>query len=70
MIGKEYNGYMMAGHDGHEGGTMYYCTDENLEPVAIRLGNCENVHLMYTAVTSVSNVPSSGYTLSCVVCKK
>ena len=29
---KEYNGYIMAGHEGHVGaGSMHYCIDENLE---------------------------------------
>ena len=30
---KEYNGYIMAGADGHPGGSMYYCIDENLEQI-------------------------------------
>ena len=28
---KEYNGYIMAGDNGHKGGSMYDCIDEHLE---------------------------------------
>ena len=30
---KEYSGYIMAGYDRHNGGSMYNCIDENLEQV-------------------------------------
>ena len=30
---KEYNGYIMAGDNGHKGGSMYDCIDEHLEQI-------------------------------------
>ena len=66
---KEYNGYIMAGNDGHKGGCMYYCIDENLEQVT-GSGSSENAHFLYTIKVSGSYVPSDGYALSCVVCTK
>ena len=30
---KKYSGYIMAGHHKHNGGSMYYCIDENMEQV-------------------------------------
>ena len=34
MVGiKKYNSYIMAGHESHNGGNMYYCFDENMEEV-------------------------------------
>ena len=46
---KEYNGYIMAGHHGQEGSSMYYCIDESLEQIK-GSGNCESVHRMYTVL--------------------
>ena len=66
---KEYNGYIMAGHHGHKGGSMYYCIDENLEQVP-GSGGSETVQLFYTVRASGSYVPHDGYALSCVVCTK
>ena len=42
---KEYcdNGYIMAGEEGHYGGSMYYCIDKALEQVKSS-GSCETVH--------------------------
>ena len=64
---KEYNGYIMAGPDGHEGGSMYYCIDEALEQVPTS-GSCETVHILYTVSSTVPT--NSGYELPCVVCTK
>ena len=61
---KEYNGYIMAGEDGHEGGSMYHCIDQNLEVVK-GSGSCDSLKLLYTAVRS-----TNGIALSCVVCTK
>ena len=67
---KEYNGYIMAGHPGHKGGSMYYCIDENLEQVP-GSGSAETIHLLYTVYVTGSYVPTdSSYALSCVVCTK
>ena len=67
---KEYNGYIMAGHDGHTGGSMYDCVDEHLEQIT-GSGINENVHLLYTVYATGSHVPhNSSYSLSCVVCTK
>ena len=61
---KEYSGYIMAGADSHEGGSMYHCIDQNLEVVK-GSGSCDNLKLLYTAVRS-----TNGIALSCVVCTK
>ena len=66
---KEYNGYIMAGHHGHKGGSMYYCIDENLEQVP-GSGNSDTIQLFYTVQVTGSYAPSDGYALSCVVCTK
>ena len=67
---KEYNGYIMAGSNGHHGGSMYYCIDENLEQVK-GSGNCDNAHYLYTVgAASRSHVPTTSTALSCVVCTK
>jgi len=67
---KEYSGYIMAGADGHEGGSMYYCINENLEQVK-GSGSCESAHFMYIVHAAGSHVPSpTGHSLSCVVCTK
>ena len=67
---KEYNGYIMAGHHGHKGGSMYNCIDEHLEQVKSS-GVTENVHLLYPVYATGSHVPHDGsYVLSCVVCTK
>ena len=66
---KEYNGYIMAGHHNHKGGSMYHCIDENLEQVP-GSGGAETVHLLYTVRVSGAYVPTDGYALSCVVCTK
>ena len=66
---KEYHGYIMAGYDGHHGGSMYYCIDEALEQVK-GSGNCENIHHMYTVGANRAYVSTTSYALSCVVCTK
>ena len=66
---KEYNGYIMAGHAGHKGGSMYHCIDEALEQVK-GSGSCESLNLLYLVGASRSYVPTTGYALSCVVCTK
>ena len=66
---KEYNGYIMAGNEGHKGGCMYYCIDENLEQVPSS-GGTESAHILYTVKVSGLYVPTDGYALSCVVCTK
>ena len=67
---KEYNGYIMAGHYSHLGGSMYNCIDEHLEQIA-GSGSSENVHYLYTVYATGSHVPHNGsYSLSCVVCTK
>ena len=66
---KEYNGYIMAGHYNHDGGSMYNCVDESLEQIK-GSGGSETVHLLYTVYASGSYVPRDGYALSCVVCTK
>ena len=67
---KEYNGYIMAGHSNHKGGSMYNCIDKHLEQIA-GSGNSENVHNLYTVYATGSHVPhNSTYSLSCVVCTK
>ena len=65
---KEYNGYIMAGSNGHEGGSMYYCIDEALEQIQSS-GTCDSVHYLYT-VHSHENKNSGPYELPCVVCTK
>ncbi|XP_065902328.1 uncharacterized protein [Dysidea avara] len=44
---KEYDGYIMAGHYSHEGSSMYYCIDKNLEQIPSS-GSSEAVQLFYT----------------------
>ena len=67
---KEYNGHIMAGHHTHEGSSMYYCIDENLEQIR-GTGGCDSTaQLFYTVRATGSYVPSDGYALSCVVCTK
>ena len=66
---KEYNGYIMAGHQGHHGGSMYHCIDEALEQVP-GSGSCKNVHLLYTVGAVRSYVSTTSYALSCAVCTK
>jgi len=67
---KEYNGLIMTGHHTHDGSTMYYCIDENLEQVRSS-GSCDSsAQLLYTVRTTGSYVSSDGYALSCVVCTK
>ena len=66
---KEYSGYIMAGEDGHNGGSMYYCIDEVLEQVK-GSGSCETVHHLYTIGASRSYVSTTSYALSCAVCTK
>ena len=66
---KEYNGYIMAGHTGHEGGSMYECIDEHLEQIT-GSGSGSAAHYLYTVYATGSHVPSDGYALSCVVCTK
>ena len=64
---KEYNGYIMAGGDNNDGGSMYYCIDEALEQVKSS-GSCEAIHELYTVSSTVPT--NSGYELPCVVCTK
>ena len=65
---KEYNGYIMAGHRFHTGGSMYNCIDEHLEQIT-GSGSSENVHLLYTVYATGPHVPHNrSYSLSCVVC--
>ena len=66
---KEYNGYIMAGNTGHEGGSMYECIDEHLEQIT-GSGSGESAHFLYTVYATGSHVPYDGYALSCVVCTK
>ena len=67
---KEYNGYIMAGHHGQEGSSMYYCIDENLEQIKGTGGDNAGYEL-FTVYTSGSHIPYDGsYSLSCVVCTK
>ena len=66
---KEYNGYIMAGNIGQEGGSMYECIDEHLEQIK-GSGNGPAAHFLYTVYATGSYVPSDGYALSCVVCTK
>ena len=66
---KEYSGYIMSGHEGHHGGSMYHCIDEALEQVQ-GSGTCENVHLLYLVGAVRSYVSTTGYALSCAVCTK
>ena len=67
---KEYNGYIMAASNGHNGGSMYDCIDENLEQIS-GSGGSEEVHHLYTVRAIGSYVPHNGTNaLSCVVCTK
>ena len=66
---KEYNGYIMAGHHTHNGGSMYYCIDENMEQVK-GSGNCEDAHEIYTVGVNRLHVPTTSNALSCIVCTK
>ena len=60
----------MAGWYNHEGSSMYYCIDENLEQIK-RSGSCDSsAQLFYTVKATGSYVPSDRYALSCVVCTK
>ena len=43
---KEYNGYIMAGHHTHNGGSMCYCIDENMEQV--KTLETVKMHMRYT----------------------
>ena len=63
---KEYNGFIiiMAGHHGHEGCSMYYCIDENLEQIRSSGGCDSNAQLLYTVRGYGAYVPSDGYALS------
>ena len=65
---KEYNGYIMAGADGHEGGSMYYCIDEVMEQIQSS-GSCDGAHYLYTVHSYVLN-NSGASELPCVVCTK
>ena len=40
---KEYNGYIMAGHESNKGGSMYHCIDAHLEQIP-GSGSSETVH--------------------------
>ena len=68
---KEYSGYIMAGHHKHNGGSMYYCIDENMEQVK-GSGTYETAaHLWYIVGAVRSYVPNTtSRALSCVVCTK
>ena len=59
---KEYNGYIMAGADRNEGGSMYHCIDQDLEVVKGH-GFCGTIKHLHTATRG-------GYALSCVICTK
>jgi len=67
---NEYNGFIMAGHHNHEGSSMYYCIDENLEQIRSSGGCDSNAKSLYTVRATGSYVPSDGHALSCVVCTK
>ena len=64
---KKYNGYIMAGHESHNGGNMYYCIDENMEQVK-GSRSYDSVHLFYLFGASRPLVSTTSYALSCVVC--
>ena len=64
---KEYNGYIMAGHESQNRGSMYYCIDENMEQVK-GSRSCDSVHLFYLVGASRPLVSTTSYALSCVVC--
>ena len=66
---KEYNGYIMAGHAGYHGGSMYYCIDENLEQIKGTGGN-HNGYDLYIVYAHGPHIPTTGYALTCVVCTK
>ena len=67
---KEYNGYIMAGQNGQEGSSMYYCIDENLEQIK-GTGGDHTGYDLWTVYVGTSLVPRDGnYALSCVVCTK
>ena len=67
---KEYIGYIMAGHHGHKGGSMYNCIDEHLEQVR-GSGSSEDIHHLYLVYATGAHVPTDGsYAMSCVVCTK
>ena len=66
---KEYSSYIMAGNDGHHGGSIYYCIDEALEQVK-GSGSCKNVYHVYTVGAIRSYISTTSYALSCVVCTK
>ena len=62
---KEYNGYIMAGHHGQKGSSMFYCIDENLEQIK-GTGSDDSSYDLYTVYVAYKNVDA----LSCVVCTK
>ena len=63
MVGiKNYNGYIMAEADSHEGSSMYHCIGQTLEVVK-GTRTCSTLKLLYMATRS-------GNTLPCVVCTK
>ena len=64
---KEYNGYIMAGDNSHEGVGMYYCIDKALEQIQSS-GSCETVHYLYTV--HLYKLNSRGSELPCIVCTK
>ena len=65
---KKYNDYIMAGHESHNRGNMYYCSiDENMEQVK-RFGSCDSVHLLYLVGASRPHLSTTSFALSCVVC--
>ena len=67
---KEYNGYIMAGNNGQEGSSMYYCIVENLEQIKGTKSD-DNGYYLYTVYATGSYVPhDDNYALSCVVCTK
>ena len=62
---KEYNGYIMAGNNGHHGGSMYSCIDEHLEQIpGSRSG--EAVHLLYTVYATGPHVPHNAQSDNCM----
>ena len=67
---KEYNGFIMAGHYTHEGSSMYYCIDENVEQIRSTGGCDSTAQLFYTVRGYGSHIPKDGHALSCVVCTK
>ena len=67
----EYNGYIMAGHYGNSGSSMYNCIDKHLQQISGSGGN-HGGHQLYT-IYAVSGqfLPYIGsYAMTCVVCTK